>query len=88
VSADSPTGIQVHFVDELDAHASPTGARGELGATGIAAAVANAAYDAVRIRIRDLPITPVQGHVFDHALAKRAAGWMRRDDGHRMLLSS
>jgi hypothetical protein len=27
-----------------------------------------------------------QGHVFDHALAKRAAGWMRRDDGHRMLL--
>ena len=28
------------------------------------------------------------GHVFDHALTKRAAGWMRRDDGHRMLLSS
>ena len=28
------------------------------------------------------------GHVFDHALTKRATGWMRRDDGHRMLLSS
>jgi hypothetical protein len=50
----------VHFVDEFDAHASPTGARGigELGATGVAAAVANAVYDAVGIRIRDLPITP------------------------------
>jgi hypothetical protein len=60
VSADIPTGIQVHYVDELDAHAIPTGARGigELGATGVAAAVANAVYDAVRIRIRDLPITP------------------------------
>jgi xanthine dehydrogenase YagR molybdenum-binding subunit len=59
VNADIPTDIQVHFGDEIDAHASPTGARGigELGATGVAAAVANAVYDAVRIRIRDLPIT-------------------------------
>jgi xanthine dehydrogenase YagR molybdenum-binding subunit len=60
VNADIPTNIQVHFVDELDAHASPTGARGELGVTGIAAAVARAAYDAVRIRVRDLPITPAR----------------------------
>jgi xanthine dehydrogenase YagR molybdenum-binding subunit len=53
---------QVHFVDEFDAHASPTDARGigELGATGVATAVANAAYDAVGIRIRDLPITPAR----------------------------
>jgi hypothetical protein len=60
VNADIPSDIQVHFVDEFDAHASPTGARGigELGATGVAAAVANAVCDAVRIRIRDLPITP------------------------------
>jgi CO/xanthine dehydrogenase Mo-binding subunit len=60
VSADIPTDIQVHFVEEFDAHASPTGARGisELGATGVAAAVANAVCDAVHIRIRDLPITP------------------------------
>jgi xanthine dehydrogenase YagR molybdenum-binding subunit len=59
LNADIPTDIQVHFVDEFDAHASPTVARGigELGATGVAAAVANAVYDAVRIRIRDLPIT-------------------------------
>jgi xanthine dehydrogenase YagR molybdenum-binding subunit len=57
-----PTGIQGHFVDEFDAHASPTGTRGigELGATGVAAAVANAVCDAVHIRIRDLPITPAR----------------------------
>jgi xanthine dehydrogenase YagR molybdenum-binding subunit len=62
VNADIPTGIQGHFVDEFDAHASLTGARGigELGATGVAAAVANAVDDAVRIRIRDLPITPAR----------------------------
>jgi hypothetical protein len=47
VNADIPADIQVHFVDEFDAHASPTGARGigELGATGVAAAVANAVYE-------------------------------------------
>ena len=62
VNADIPTDIQVHFVDEFDAHASPTGARGigELGATGVAAAVANAVYDAVGTGIRDLPITPAR----------------------------
>jgi xanthine dehydrogenase YagR molybdenum-binding subunit len=62
VNAHIPTDIQVHFVDEFDAHASPTGARGigELGTTGVAAAVANAVYDAVRIRIRDLPIRPAR----------------------------
>jgi hypothetical protein len=62
VNADIPTNIQVYFVDEFDAHASPTGARGigELGATGVAAAVASAVYDAVGIRIRDLPITPAR----------------------------
>jgi xanthine dehydrogenase YagR molybdenum-binding subunit len=62
VNADISTGIQVHFVDEFDAHASPTGARGigELGATGVAAAVANAVYDAVGTGIRDLPITPAR----------------------------
>jgi CO/xanthine dehydrogenase Mo-binding subunit len=43
VNADIPTDIQVHFVDEFDAHASLTGARGELGVTGIAAAIAEPA---------------------------------------------
>ena len=59
VNADIPAEIEGHFVDEFDVHASPTDARGigELGATGVAAAVANPVYDAVRIRIRDLPIT-------------------------------
>ena len=44
----------------MDEHASPIGGRGigELGATGVAAAVANAVFDATGKRIRDLPITP------------------------------
>lgn len=60
VNADIPADIDVHFVEEFDGHASPTGARGigELGATGVAAAVANAVHDAVGVRIRELPITP------------------------------
>ena len=60
VNADIPPEIDVGFVDEFDAEAGPTGAKGigELGATGVAAAVANAVYDAIGIRVRDLPITP------------------------------
>ena len=60
VNADIPEDIIVHFVDELDEHASPIGGRGigELGATGIAAAVANAVFNATGKRIRALPITP------------------------------
>lgn len=60
VNADIPTNIDVTFVDEYDPHASALGARGigELAATGVAAAVANAAYDAVGVRVRSLPILP------------------------------
>jgi xanthine dehydrogenase YagR molybdenum-binding subunit len=60
VNADIPADIDVSFVDEFDAHASPIGARGigELAATGVAAAVANAVYDAVGVRVRTLPILP------------------------------
>jgi xanthine dehydrogenase YagR molybdenum-binding subunit len=60
VNADIPSNIDVDFVDEYDQHASALGARGigELAATGVAAAVANAVYDAVGIRIRSLPILP------------------------------
>jgi xanthine dehydrogenase YagR molybdenum-binding subunit len=60
VHADIPSDLQVHFVDEFDEHASPLGAKGigELGATGVAAAVANAVFHATGKRIRDLPITP------------------------------
>lgn len=59
VNADIPADIQIHFVDEFDPHASLIGARGigELGATGVAAAVDNAVYDAVGLRIRKLRLT-------------------------------
>ena len=61
VSADIPgDAIQVHFVDEVDEHAGPLGAKGigELGATGVAAAVANAVFAATGRRVQELPITP------------------------------
>ena len=60
VNADIPAAIDVSFVDEFDATSGPLGAKGigELGATGVAAAVGNAVFDAVGIRVRDLPITP------------------------------
>ncbi|MEX3958816.1 xanthine dehydrogenase family protein molybdopterin-binding subunit [Trinickia sp. EG282A] len=58
VNADIPTDITIHFVDEYDPHASAIGARGigELGATGVDAAVAAAVYDAIGVRVRKLPI--------------------------------
>jgi xanthine dehydrogenase YagR molybdenum-binding subunit len=61
VNADIPmNAIDVGFVDEFDPHASPIGAKGigELGATGVAAAIANAIYDAVGVRVREVPILP------------------------------
>ncbi|SFR97420.1 xanthine dehydrogenase family protein molybdopterin-binding subunit [Sphingomonas jatrophae] len=50
--------IDVIWTDAPDPH-SPLGARGigEIGITGVAAAVANAIYNATGKRIRDLPIT-------------------------------
>lgn len=62
VNADIPADITIRFVDENDPLASPIGARGigELAATGVAAAVANAVQDAVGVRVRDLPITPAK----------------------------
>ena len=58
VHADVPT-IEVHFVDEQDPHVDPIGAKGigEIGMTGVAAAIANAVYHATGVRVRDLPIT-------------------------------
>jgi xanthine dehydrogenase YagR molybdenum-binding subunit len=60
VNADIPSDITIHFVDEVDDKASPIGGKGvgELGATGVAAAIANAVFHATGKRIRDLPITP------------------------------
>jgi len=58
-NADIPP-IDVYFVGEPDFAFNPIGARGigEIGITGIAAAVANAVYHAIGKRVRDLPITP------------------------------
>jgi xanthine dehydrogenase YagR molybdenum-binding subunit len=56
--ADIPA-IDSFFVDEHDP-ISPLGAKGigEIGITGVAAAVANAVFHATGRRVRDLPITP------------------------------
>lgn len=58
-NADVPE-IDVAFVGEPDFAFNPIGARGmgEIGVTGIAAAIANAVYHATGKRVRDLPITP------------------------------
>jgi xanthine dehydrogenase YagR molybdenum-binding subunit len=50
--------IDVIWTDEADPH-TPMGARGigEIGITGVAAAVANAVFNATGKRVRDLPIT-------------------------------
>jgi xanthine dehydrogenase YagR molybdenum-binding subunit len=59
VNLDVPV-IDVHFIGKPDAHISPIGARGigEIGITGVAAAVANAVFNATGKRLRDLPLTP------------------------------
>lgn len=57
--ADIPR-IEVAFVGEPDLNFNPAGARGvgEIGITGVSAAIANAVYHATGKRIRELPITP------------------------------
>ncbi len=57
VHSDVPQ-IEVMWTDIPDPHA-PAGARGigEIGITGVAAAIANAIYNATGRRVRDLPIT-------------------------------
>jgi xanthine dehydrogenase YagR molybdenum-binding subunit len=59
VNLDVPP-IDVYFIGKPDLHISPIGARGigEIGITGVAAAVANAVFNATGKRIRDLPLTP------------------------------
>src|SRR5690242_14260705 len=58
VHADIPHQ-EVIFLDEVDAMSSPMKAKGvgELGISGVGAAVANAIYNATGIRVRDYPIT-------------------------------
>jgi xanthine dehydrogenase YagR molybdenum-binding subunit len=59
VNADIPN-LEVLFVEEPDFALNPLGARGvgEIGITGVAAAIANAVYHATGVRVRDLPIVP------------------------------
>ena len=58
---------EVIFLDEVDDKSSPMKAKGvgELGICGVAAAVANAVYNACGVRIRDYPLTldKIIGHM-------------------------
>jgi xanthine dehydrogenase YagR molybdenum-binding subunit len=58
VHADIPHQ-EVIFMDEIDAMSSPMKAKGvgELGLCGVAAAIANAIYNASGVRVRNYPIT-------------------------------
>ncbi|MBV6625848.1 MAG: xanthine dehydrogenase family protein molybdopterin-binding subunit [Rivularia sp. (in: Bacteria)] len=59
VNADIPN-IDIEMVEETDSNVNAIGTKGigEIGITGVAAAVANAVYHATGKRIRNLPITP------------------------------
>jgi xanthine dehydrogenase YagR molybdenum-binding subunit len=52
-------GIEAEWLDESTTEFTPMGSRGigEIGIVGTAAAVANAAYHATGVRVRDLPLT-------------------------------
>ncbi|MBT9383612.1 xanthine dehydrogenase family protein molybdopterin-binding subunit [Pseudooceanicola sp. CBS1P-1] len=58
VHADIPVQ-EVIFLDTADASATPLKAKGvgELGLCGVAAAIANALYNATGVRVRDYPLT-------------------------------
>jgi xanthine dehydrogenase YagR molybdenum-binding subunit len=58
VNADVPP-VDVRFVEHPDTTFNPVGVRGlgELGTVGTAAAIANAAFNATGVRVRELPIT-------------------------------
>ncbi|HVK78727.1 MAG TPA: xanthine dehydrogenase family protein molybdopterin-binding subunit [Kofleriaceae bacterium] len=59
VHADIPA-IDVGWIDAPDLDFNPLGVRGmgEIGITGVAAAVASAVHHATGVRVRDLPISP------------------------------
>jgi xanthine dehydrogenase YagR molybdenum-binding subunit len=51
--------LDVVVLDEPDPHINSLGSRGigEIGITGVVAAIGNAVYHATGVRVRDLPIT-------------------------------
>jgi xanthine dehydrogenase YagR molybdenum-binding subunit len=55
--------IEVEFLDIADPHFNVLGARGvgEIGIVGVAAAIANAVFDATGRRVRKLPISLQEG---------------------------
>jgi xanthine dehydrogenase YagR molybdenum-binding subunit len=59
VQADIPQ-IEALFVNKPDPYINPMGAKGmgEIATIGVAAAIANAVFNATGKRVRDLPITP------------------------------
>jgi xanthine dehydrogenase YagR molybdenum-binding subunit len=59
VQADIPQ-VEALFVNKPDPYLNPMGAKGmgEIATIGVAAAVANAVFNATGIRVRELPITP------------------------------
>jgi xanthine dehydrogenase YagR molybdenum-binding subunit len=59
VHADVPE-IDVSWIGEPDFNFNSMGCRGvgEIGITGVAAAIVNAVYHATGVRVRDLPVTP------------------------------
>ena len=61
VNADVPSVVP-HIVEEVDEHVNPLGVKGvgELGITGVNAAVANAVHHATGIRMREAPIRMAQ----------------------------
>ena len=52
--------LEAILVPSEDFHFNPLGSKGvaEIALTGVAPAIANAVYNAIGRRIRDLPITP------------------------------
>ena len=52
--------LDAFWIDEVDDHLNPLGTKGigEIGIVGTAAAVGNAVYDALGLRIRALPLRP------------------------------
>ena len=58
VNADIGT-LDISFIDEVDPHINSLGAKGigEIGITGVSAAIANAVFHATGVRVRDLPVT-------------------------------
>lgn len=58
VNADVPQ-IEAHFIEEPDMYANPIGIKGigELGNSGVGAAITNAMYNACGVRAREFPLT-------------------------------